>query len=379
MEPPAKKLRPYVTKFQRRKAEEIEGKTGSEANNVNHNESEERNDVKELFISDETVLDYDDRVYRSVLPRKVARASRISKSPVWCLRWCPKFSHLLSTCSDDAVKLYDVMKNEKIKLVRTLHHSSPVKHCDWSRSSRQLLTSTFSGNVNVFDFLNQGTISNKLKVDEQLSVGKWWKGDDNMVLLGGENSFLASFDMRTGKEACKYKFKSGKILSFDFLSGSTSFIASSDLVNRQSAEHNLIVWDLRTGAKLSSQIYHERYTCPYVVVHPSGANILAQTTGNYIARFSSQKPYRLDKFVRYQNHTVNQYPVAFDTTKDGHFVISGSSNGTVVCYKHNNGNYMRTVPLLVKDEVSCVDVQCHPVIPGMVAVGDWDGTLHVLT
>lgn len=76
---------------------------------------------------------------------------------------------------------------------------------------------------------------------------------------------------------------------------------------------------------------------------------------------------------------VNKYPVAFDVTKDGHFIISGSSSGSVVCYKHNNGNYMRTIPLLVKDEVSCVDVQCHPIIPGMVGVSDWSGTLHVLT
>ena len=36
-------------------------------------------------------------------------------------------------------------------------------------------------------------------------------------------------------------------------------MSSSDLVNRQSAEHNLIVWDTKTGAKISNQIYHVSY------------------------------------------------------------------------------------------------------------------------
>jgi len=53
-----------------------------------------------------------------------------------------------------------------------------------------------------------------------------------------------------------YKFKCGKILSFDFFAGGSCFMASGDLVNRQSAEHNLIVWDTRMGAKISNQIYH---------------------------------------------------------------------------------------------------------------------------
>ena len=58
------------------------------------------------------------------------------------------------------------------------------------------------------------------------------------------------------KEVAKYKSKCGKILSFDFFSGGNSFLASGDLVNRQSAEHNLIVWDTRMGAKISNQLYH---------------------------------------------------------------------------------------------------------------------------
>lgn len=83
MEPPAKKLRPYVTKFQRRKAQEIEVKSVHEVPNTNHNDNE-LNDVKELFVTDETVLEYDDRTYRSLLPRFGFKLNKMLQSFLLC-------------------------------------------------------------------------------------------------------------------------------------------------------------------------------------------------------------------------------------------------------------------------------------------------------
>ncbi|XP_002123947.2 WD repeat-containing protein 25 [Ciona intestinalis] len=372
-EPPAKKIRPYVTKRERRKAVEKTLDISYEEPNLN--------DATELFITDETVLEYQDRLFKASLPRKVTKTASVSKTPVWCIQWCKKFSHLIAATCGDSLKLFDVMKSKEIANVLSIKHTSPFRYCDWSRTSRQLTTCCFDGRVNVYDFLNFGKISDTLKVDTQPTTIRWWEGEDNKVLIGGSNSFLASYDLRSGKEIAKYKFKCGKILALEFFTDEKSFVASSDEVNRQSAEHNLIVWDLRMGAKVSNQIFHERYTCPCIRAHPSGANFLAQTTGNYIARFSTQKPYRLDKFVRYQNHTVNEFPVSFDITKDGSYVYSGSSSESLVCYKHSNGNYLRTVPLPPTNDgqdAACVDVRCHPVLPSMVAVSDWHGRLHVV-
>uniref|UniRef100_H2ZCY7 Uncharacterized protein n=1 Tax=Ciona savignyi TaxID=51511 RepID=H2ZCY7_CIOSA len=298
MEPPAKKIRPYVTKRERRKAAE-------KSHDISYEEPTLK-DAKDLFITDETVLEYQDRLFKSTLPRKVVKTLSVSESPVWCVQWCPKFSHLIAATCGDTLKLFDVMKSEEITNVLNIKHTSKFRCCDWSRTSRQLTTCSFDGTINIYDFQNFGKISDTLNVDTQPTAIHWWKGEDNKVLVGGDNSFLASYDLKSGKEIAKYKFKCGKILAVEFFTDGNFFVASSDEVNRQSAEHNLIVWDLRMGAKISTQIFHERYTCPCIRAHPSGANFLAQTTGNYIARFSTQKPYRLDKFVRYQNHTVRR-------------------------------------------------------------------------
>ena len=87
----------------------------------------------------------------------------------------------------------------------------------------------------------------------------------------------------------------------------------------------------------------------------------------------------IDSLPRFLNFQVNEFPVGFDFSRDGSFVVSGSSNGSVVCYKTNNGNYVRTIPLSVENETdSCVDLQCHPVLPSTVAVSDWTGGIHIL-
>jgi hypothetical protein len=41
-----------------------------------------------------------------------------------------------------------------------------------------------------------------------------------------------------------------------FLNNGTHFISCADLVNRDSADRNIIVWDFGSGAVLSNQIFH---------------------------------------------------------------------------------------------------------------------------
>ena len=49
----------------------------------------------------------------------------------------------------------------------------------------------------------------------------------------------------------------------------------------------------------------ERYTCTKLKMHPIEKEFLAQTQGNYIAAFSTIRPYKLNKYKRYEGHKVN--------------------------------------------------------------------------
>lgn len=48
----------------------------------------------------------------------------------------------------------------------------------------------------------------------------------------------------------------------------------------------------------------ERYTCPSLALHPLEESFVAQTNGNYMALFSSQRPYRMNKRRRFEGHKV---------------------------------------------------------------------------
>lgn len=54
--------------------------------------------------------------------------------------------------------------------------------------------------------------------------------------------------------------------------------------------------------------HQERYTCPSLALHPLDDCFVAQTNGDYVAVFSSQRPYRMNKRRRYEGHKVGGDP-----------------------------------------------------------------------
>ncbi len=103
------------------------------------------------------------------------------------------------------------------------------------------------------------------------------------------------------------------------------FATSGDVVFRESAEFSIMVWDYQTGAVVSNQLYHvcptsnyvknhfrlillmyfkEKFISTCLKKHPTSNLFFAQTHGNYIAEFSSRRPYKLNKFKRFEGHEV---------------------------------------------------------------------------
>ena len=62
------------------------------------------------------------------------------------------------------------------------------------------------------------------------------------------------------------------------------------------------------GLLCSSVIFfspcQEAFTCTCLKVHPTESHFIAQSNGDYIALFSTRKPYKLNKFKGYEGHKV---------------------------------------------------------------------------
>jgi WD40 repeat protein len=184
---------------------------------------------------------------------------------------------------------------------------------------------------------------------------------------------------------------------------------------------------------LSNQVYQEAYTCPSLKVHPDGAHFVAQSNAGYIAIFSSQPPYKLNKFKvrtllfslflsglcahfhltfaltseqRFEGHQVEGYRVGCDISPDGSLVATGSANGYIHFYSWYSGKEIKTISTIGATDhraapssspspsglsaasappggggrwaEACTHVAFHPLHPQVMAACGWDGSVLLL-
>ncbi|NXO04354.1 WDR25 protein, partial [Rhinopomastus cyanomelas] len=171
-----------------------------------------------------------------------------------------------------------------------------------------------------------------------------------------------------------YKAAVQQTLDILFLPEGTEFLTSTDAVSRDSADRTIIAWDFQSAAKISNQIFHERYTCPSLTLHPKEPMFVAQTNGNYAALFSSQRPYRISKKKRYEGHKVEGFSVGCEFSPDGTLLVTGSSDGKVFFYNYHTA---RIICTLSAHKEACVSAIFHPVLPSLLATCDWAGEIKI--
>ncbi|XP_070698816.1 WD repeat-containing protein 25 [Pempheris klunzingeri] len=309
------------------------------------------------------------------IPRRLLMSLGGHQGPVNTVKWCtvPHLSHLLLSASmDKTFKVWDGAESGRCLRVYTCH-SGAVRDACWTPCGRHLLTGSFD-NMSVITDVETG--QQVVKLDNQFKVMCVVPHPSNpeVFLCGGYSSVVKAWDSRSSKVVKVYKAGIQQTLDILFLRGGVDFIASSDCVSRDSADRTLIAWDYQSTAKVSNQIYHERYTCPSLALHPLEESFVAQTNGNYMAVFSSQQPYRMNKRRQYEGHKVEGYAVQCEFSLDGTILASGSSTGSAHFYDYHS---TRTLHTLHAHSQPCLCVSQHPVLPATAATCDWAGEIKV--
>ncbi|XP_028294484.1 WD repeat-containing protein 25 isoform X2 [Gouania willdenowi] len=248
-------------------------------------------------------LDQKSSAATAELPRRLLMSLGGHHGPVNTIQWCPvpHLSHLLLSASmDKTFKVWDGAESGRCLRAYTCH-SGAVRDACWTPCGRRFLTGSFDNTVVITD---AETGQQVVKLDNQFKVMcvALHPSSPDVFLCGGYSSAVKAWDSRSCKTVKVYKAPIQQTLDILFLRGGVDFITSSDCVSMDSADRTLIAWDFQTTAKLSNQIYHERYTCPSLALHPQQDAFVAQTNGNYVAMFSSQQPYRMNKRRRFEGH-----------------------------------------------------------------------------
>ncbi|XP_073494512.1 WD repeat-containing protein 25 isoform X2 [Phyllobates terribilis] len=311
----------------------------------------------------------------SGIPKKVIFQMKEHTGPVNRVQWCPvkSSSHLLLSASmDGTCKVWDAVDSGK-SLCTVSCHRAAVRDAQWSLCGRKILTGGFDSFLHLTD-VETGKDLFAAKNDCKISAARFHPCDPNMFICGGFSPVIAAYDVRVGKVIHVYRAPVQQHFDILFLPDGREFLSTTDCVSRDSADRTIIAWDFATTAKVSNQIFHERYTCPSLALHPRESVFAAQTNGNYIALFSTQRPYKMNKKKRFEGHKVEGFAVGCEFSPDGSIIVTGSSEGNIVFYNYHTSKILQT---LRSHGSPCVGVQYHSVLPSLLAACYWDGEIRI--
>ena len=290
--------------------------------------------------------------------------------PVLGMHWHPSDDRLLLSCSlDGTVRLWDALQH-KVCIATYKIQDVAVKKVIWITNSTMV-----SAGYDHYAFhtdVESGRVLSKMKHNGHVTALAVHPKDSNSILTGNARSEIHRWDLRCCKEVTNYKGAGGQILDILFLKGGDQFVASSDTVRSSQA---INVWDYVSGVVLSTQVYFEPYSCPCLRLHPTESVFLAQSNANYLTVFSSSKPYRMNKYKRFEGHSVDGNSVGFDVSSDGSIICTASVNGMIKFYDYLSTKTLKSMSLATSNTLS---VEWHPCLPSTLAVSSWDGQIFCL-
>ena len=323
----------------------------------------------------------------SMLPSKILFANADCGKPISSLKWHTSQDLLMSSCYDGRLCIWDIFGRTKIAQFTPhfIHDSSAILDAHWLDE-----TSIISGGIDKRVLLTdviEGKTKLALTPDTEVSTISVNNTDRAIFVSGGYDKLVHAWDKRVPKKAIRtFVGAGGKILDVEFLCGYSELLATSDIVRRNAANHSNVVWDFGSGAILSNQIYQEMFTCPNILVNERERCFMLQSNGDYIAIFSTARPYRMNKYKRFEGHKVEGYPIGLDMSANGSIIASGDSLGKALLYDYSNGRIVKTLTAAGVVGISgvhgssadpCVAVACHSRLQNVLSVGKWSGSIIV--
>ncbi|KAL5972874.1 hypothetical protein ACLOJK_039680 [Asimina triloba] len=282
-------------------------------------------------------------------------------------------AHLLASAGMDRnVYVWNVWSVGEKKARTFTFHNAAVKDVRWSEQGLSLLSCGYDCSSRLVD-IEKATEIQVFKEDQTVGAVRFQPGNSNLFLSGGSKGILRLWDIRVGKWVQEYIRGLGPILDIEFSADAKRFISSSDVSKGNISENSIIVWDVQRQVPLSNQsdtqtagdsgkakgyciaTVADQIISPSYRVSWQDAYFVYDLNG---ITFSSVLT--LDKYKRYEKHSVSGFPIKCNFSLDGEKLASGSSDGYLYFYSYRSSDLIRKIKAY---EQPCIDVAFHPTLP----------------
>ncbi|ORX42747.1 WD40 repeat-like protein [Piromyces finnis] len=364
-----KPVRPYVSKRLKKNISSESGnyqnlsQSSLETSSIANDQCLTENSKKVLYINSSFLpkpsSDYlKNKKFTHIIPSHTVGQLYGHTKGVNVLRWKPDDGYLLASASMDYTAcIWDVFHSKKPS--RIIPHQGAVKDIQWRNDNTHVLTASFDKTIKLFD-VEAGKVIQTFTNDDMVNVLRFHPKDRDLFIAGLYKKGIVCWDARSNRVVSEYKGFFGEVQDLEFLDEGKSFLAASDIIKRNSTDKAIVVWDFAGNVILSNQIYQEAYNCTALRIHPNKKRFIAQSNAGYIAIFDTKSPWTLNKFKRFESHSVSGNRIQCNFSPDGRYIGSGSSDGRLYFYDWNSAKCIKRLDYGVHANATCIDVAWCP-------------------
>ena len=303
---------------------------------------------------------------RCHLPKKQVHIWRGHSGGVQRIKLFPGYGHLLLSCSlDGTVKIWDCLSDKKCKQTYT-GHSQAVRDIQFTHGGRRFYSAGFDTLVRLWD-TETGQVISTLS-DSTLAFCLAVHPDNfDSVVVGTQSKKAVQFDSGSGRIVQQYAGHQGSVSSVSFVEDGRKLITSSD-------DRKVFTWVY--GIPVIDRYIAEptMHSIPAVAIHPSNKFLVGQSMNNTILVYQAGGEFKYQSNRKFVGHANAGYAIQPAFSRDGKFVMSGSSDGSLHFWDWKTSNLYRSIK--AHDRV-CMDSVWHPLYPSKVFSCGWDGLIKM--
>lgn len=301
--------------------------------------AEEEPETTEFFGQSET--DYQGRTYMHI-PTDVGINLKSDTEPEECfvpkrqihvwkghvngtnkIIFFPKSNHLLLSCGNDS-KIHLWETYHKRELLRGFYgHTKPIKDIAFNNDGTKFLSASYDHWVKLWD-TETGACLARFRLKSVANVIKFNPFNDDEFIVGLMNGKIHHYSISSNQVIQTYDHHLGSINSITFLR-TKRFISTSE-------DKTVRIWDLQINIPVKLISDPSLHSMPVTRVHPENKYFAAQSMDNTIMVFSARERYKTNKKKLFTGHNCAGYGIGIDFSPDGKYLVSGDSNGNVICW-----------------------------------------------